>query len=81
LNKEAAAPTKAIATLKLNQLKVWLGQRVGVTADEEWKAFYSYLADQITKLQDDPEEYKQENLLPAPPGMPIGDTGMNYCGN
>ena len=81
LNKEAAAPTKAIATLKLNQLKVWLGLRAGVTADEEWKAFYGYLAEQITKLQTDPEEYKQENLLPAPPGMPIGDTGMNYCEN
>jgi hypothetical protein len=81
LNKDAAAPTKAIASLKLNQLKLWLTQRAGITTDEEWKAFYGYIASQITKMQDNPEEYKQENLLPAPPGMPIGDTGMNYCEN
>jgi hypothetical protein len=82
LNKDTAAPTKAIVTLKLNQLKIWLAQRAGLTADEEWKAFYGYLAGQITKLQDNPEEFKQENLLPPPPGMPIGDTGMDYyCGN
>ncbi len=81
LNKEASAPTKAIAILKLNQLKAWLNQRAGVTADEEWKAFYSYLAGQVAKVQDDPEGYKQENLMAAPPGMPIGDTGMDYCEN
>lgn len=79
LNKDAAAPTKAIVGLKLIQLKTWLGQKV--TTDEEWKAFYLYLANQIGKFQDNPEEYKSENLLPAPPGMPIGDGGMDYCNN
>jgi len=66
--------------MKLDQLKAWLMSRVPLTADEEWKAYYGYLASQIGKLQDDPEEYKQENLLPPPPGQPIGDFDMEFCG-
>ena len=81
LNKDAAAPAKAIALLKLNQLKVWLAAKVPATVDEEWKAFYSYLAGEIGKVQDSPEDYKLENLLPAPPGMPIGQSGLDYCDN
>ncbi len=81
LNKDAAAPTKAIAFVKLDQLSRWLMAKAAVTVDEEWKSYYSYLASQIKKLQDAPDEYKQENLLPAPPGQPIGDYDMDFCGN
>jgi hypothetical protein len=81
MNKDAGAPAKAIASLKLEQLKTWLASKSATTLDEEWKAYYSYLFNQIGKLQSNPEEYKLENLLPAPPGMPIGDTGLNYCDN
>jgi Met-zincin/Domain of unknown function (DUF5117) len=81
VSKDAATPAKAIASLKLEQLKAWLGAKTPATIDEEWKAFYNYLFNQIGKLQANPEEYKLENLLPAPPGMPIGDTGLNYCEN
>jgi hypothetical protein len=81
IHKDASAPAKAISSLKLEQLKVWLAAKTPATADEEWRAFYNYLFNQIGKLQSNPEEYKLESLLPAPPGMPIGDTGMNYCEN
>ncbi len=81
LNKDAAAPTKAIAFMKLEQLKAWLSSKASVTLDEEWKAFYSYLSGQIIKLQSSPEEFKQENLLVAPPGQPIGDYELDYCRN
>lgn len=79
LNKDASAPTKAIATLKLDQLKNWLQSRA--TTDEEWKAYYAYLVQQINKFQQDPDEFKQENLLPAPPGQPIGMEDGDFCGN
>lgn len=79
LNKDASAPTKAIATLKLDQLKIWLQSRA--TTDEEWKAYYAYLVQQINKFQDDPDEFKLENLLPAPPGQPIGMDDGDFCGN
>jgi len=79
LNKDASAPAKAIATLKLDQLKNWLQSRA--TTDEEWKAYYAYLVQQINKFQDDPDEFKVENLLPAPPGQPIGMDDGDFCGN
>ena len=81
LNKDATAPAKAIGLMKLDQLNRWLTAKMTITQDEEWKSFYSYLAGQIKKLQDNPGEYKQENLLPAPPGQPIGDYDMDFCGN
>ncbi len=81
LNKDAAAPTKAIAMMKLEQLKAWLSSKTSVMPDEEWKAFYAYLSGQIAKLQSSPEEFKQESLLVAPPGQPIGDYDLDYCRN
>ena len=81
LNKDASAPTRAIALMKLEQLKAWLSSKASVTPDEEWKAFYNYLSGQIMKLQSSPEEFKQESLLVAPPGQPIGDYELDYCRN
>ena len=78
LNKDASAPTRAIATLKLDQLKSWLQSKS--TSDEEWKAFNAYLVKQIDQFQDDPDEYKEEKILDAPPGAPIGMT-EEFCGN
>lgn len=78
LSKEASAPTKAIVSLKIDQLKSWLSTRS--TTDEEWKAYYSYLANLADQFQEDPDEYKQDNLLSPPPGQPIGMT-EEACGN
>lgn len=78
LNKDASVQTRAIAALKLNQLKVWLDTKV--SADEEWRAYNSYLSRQINKFQEDPEEFKQETLLAAPPGQPIGMDDQDFCG-
>lgn len=79
LNKDASDQVKAIAYLKADQLRVWLSERMKVTTNEEWKAHYSYALSQIRKFQENPDEYKQDNLLAPPPGQPIGleDT----CGN
>jgi hypothetical protein len=79
LSKDASAPTKAITTLKLDQLKNWLQSRT--ITDEEWKAYYAYLVQQINKFQEDPDEFKQENLLAPPPGQPIGMDDGDLCGN
>ncbi len=79
LNKDASDQVKAIAYLKADQLRIWLAERMKVTTNEEWKAHYSYALSQIRKFQENPDEYKQDDLLPPPPGQPIGleDT----CGN
>ena len=80
LNNEASAQSRAIAHLKIDQLKLWLQNQAKAMTDEEWKAHYSYLLVKINKLQEDPDEYKQENLLEAPPGQPIG-MDEEFCGN
>jgi hypothetical protein len=79
LNKDASAQVKAVAYLKTEQLRLWLAERMKVTTNEEWKAHYSYALAQIRKFQQNPDEYRQDNLLAPPPGQPIGldDT----CGN
>jgi Met-zincin/Domain of unknown function (DUF5117) len=79
LHSGASAEAKAIVILKLEQLKSWLTTKV--SSDEEWRAHYNYVIRQITLFQQNPEEFKQEDLLPAPPGMPIGDIDQEFCGN
>ncbi len=80
-SKDASLPARAITSLKLDQLKAWLKQKGPLTANEEWKAFYSYTASLIEKLQSNPEEFKADYPLDAPPGMPIGALDMDFCGN
>lgn len=76
VHKDASAQTRAIVDLKLNQLQAWLTPKAATTTDEEWKAFYSYLATEIAHLKENPKEYVTEQLLPPPPGQPIGEEGM-----
>jgi hypothetical protein len=73
LNKNASAQARAVAFQKLEQLKNWLLPKAAATLEEAWKAHYNYLVIQINKLQQNPDDFKQDNFLPAPPGMPIGE--------
>jgi hypothetical protein len=79
LDDDASVQSRAIVALKLDQLKSWLQARQ--TTDESWKAHYSFIAKQILNWQANPQEYKQEKLLPLPPGAPIGSTDLEFCGN
>ena len=79
LSTDAAPPSRAIAFAKLKQLKAWLTTRPA--ANEEWVAFYQYLAQMTDSLQDDPEEFKIQQTLQSPPGQPIGDMDPDFCGN
>ena len=81
VHKDAQAAVKAIMMLKLDQLKSYLLSRVNATADEEWKAFYGYLAGQIGQFREEPADFKPEILLPPPPGQPIGSDDFDYCGH
>lgn len=76
LHNQASAETKAITFLKLEQLKNGLTTKA--TTDEEWKAHYALMIKQINALLEKPDEYKVQDFLPPPPGMPIGDCSMNY---
>jgi hypothetical protein len=62
-------------------LRSWLQQRGPVTTDEEWKAFYGYLAAMIVRMKEEPDEFKAEYPLDPPPGMPIGSYDLDFCGH
>lgn len=70
--ERASNQVRAIASWKLEQLRVWLASQSRITPDENHRAFLYYSLEQIKRFQDDP---KKMNLTPpqAPPdGQPIG---------
>jgi hypothetical protein len=68
----ASAPVKAIAMMRLEQLKGWLTRPQNFPADESVRAFHLWCASVIDRLKENPDEFKSEPALPAPPGQPIG---------
>lgn len=78
VSDDASPAAKAIALAKTKQLKTWLTTRPA--ASEEWSAFYGYLAGLADRLSEEPDEFKTQEALEAPPGQPIGDYGLDYCG-
>lgn len=70
VNEGASAQARAIAALKLDQLKEWLVRQAPV--GQEVKAHYQYGAQLIRKWQEDPKPAALPKLMEPPPGMPIG---------
>ena len=71
-NERASNQVRAIASLKLEQLKTWLATQSRVAVNENRRAFVLYSIGQIKRFQDDP---KKMNLTPPqnpPDGQPIG---------
>lgn len=79
LNENASPQTRAIASLKIEQLGKWLSGKVNTPVSESWKAHYTYELMLINSFKDDPKEFKSESLLPPPPGQPIGQE-EDFCG-
>jgi hypothetical protein len=81
LNNNASAQARAIASLKIDQLKTWLSEKVKVTSTESWKAHYAYELLMINEFREDPKKYEADNLLAPPPGQPIGQDDSCGWGN
>jgi hypothetical protein len=71
-SERASNQVRAIAGLKLDQLKTWLGARQGVTVDENHRAFIRYAVEQIKRFQDDPKTVTITRPQDPPDGQPIG---------
>ncbi|MFM8832678.1 MAG: zinc-dependent metalloprotease [Cytophagales bacterium] len=69
VDDETSVQVKGIVKQRLGQLQLWLAAK---PADEHWKGHYHYLASVIDQVKDEPNEFKSEKILSAPPGMPIG---------
>ncbi len=63
---------RAIAELKLEQLKGWLGTQRSLTADENQRAFLFYATEQIKRFQEDPKKMNLTRPQDPPDGQPIG---------
>jgi len=70
-NEEATASVRAIAYLKLDELKDWLGEQATKTEDEGQKAHYLYAVSQVKLFQESPDKMKLTAPLTPPQGPPI----------
>lgn len=77
-NNNASSQARAVALLKIDQLKTWLTEKARTTTNERWKAHYLYELELINSFRENPEKYEAENLLAPPPGQPIG-TDETFC--
>ncbi|MBL8234817.1 MAG: zinc-dependent metalloprotease, partial [Bryobacterales bacterium] len=72
VNDQAAPQVRAIASMKLDQLKGWLKRQSGPAMDASTQAHFRYATQVIEKLQQEPKPATLGRLVEAPPGMPIG---------
>jgi hypothetical protein len=77
-NKEAASQVRAMATLKVNELKSWLESRVSGEKDASQKAHFLFALSQIREFENNPAELNQTIPLTVPDGAPIGMPSFNY---
>ena len=70
--ERASNQVRAIAELKLDQLKAWLGTQRTLTADENQRVFLFYAVEQIKRFQEDPKKMNLTRPQDPPDGQPIG---------
>lgn len=76
VDDDTSAQAKGVVKQRLVALRLWLNTR---PADENWKAHFQHLASVIEQLKNNPSDFKTEKILPAPPGMPIGQDDQEWC--
>jgi len=63
---------RAIAELKLDELRRWLGTQTDLTRDANQRAYLIYAANQIKRFQEDPKKMNLTKPNDPPDGQPIG---------
>lgn len=74
---DAAAPVKGLVMLKLEKLKSTLAKSPAAT-NTAWSGFNTWCVNIINQLKENPADFKAAEVLPAPPGQPIGTT-ETFC--
>jgi hypothetical protein len=72
MNANAAGQVRAIAALKLDELKKWLSAQLPSVSGEDWRAHYFFALSQIKQLQEDPKQLNLTRPNDPPEGQPIG---------
>jgi len=73
LNENASAQSRAIATLKIEELKDWLSQQAKKVRDEGQKAHFLYGISEIKTFEERPKDLMLTKPVTPPDGQPIGD--------
>ena len=73
VDEGASDQVRALASLKIEELKGWINSRLTSLKDDDNKAHFFYAASQIELFQKDPSRIKLLELLSPPPGAPIGN--------
>jgi len=71
-DKTASPQVRAIALLKLDELKEWLTGQIDTTNDINQKAHFLFGEKMIAQFQKNPESFVPPAPLAIPPGAPIG---------
>ena len=71
-NERASNQVRAIAELKLDELKNWAASQANATRDQPQRAFLVYAANQIKRFQEDPKKMNLTKPNDPPDGQPIG---------
>lgn len=71
-NRDAATQVRAVAALKLEELKNWLNGKVNKMKDENQKAHFYFAISQIRRFQKDPLKMEFTRPVKLPAGSPIG---------
>ncbi len=72
-NNAASSQVRAIATLKISELKDWLMNKVKQTKDEDQKAHFTFALSQIKMFEQDPKQLNLTKPVDPPDGPPIGN--------
>src|ERR1043166_2316103 len=70
-NERASNEVRAIAELKLDELKTWSTNAANATRDQNQRAFLIYAANQIRRFQEDPKKMNLTKPNEPPDGQPI----------
>lgn len=74
-NDHAASETRAIASLKLDELRRWIATQLKSTMDESRRAQLFFAEQEIERFEKNPGELHLTPPAPPPAGDPIGDDG------
>lgn len=72
VDKRSPTQVRAITFTQLAELREWLSKQIQVTQNKDQKSHYIFALDEITRFQDDPQEFRLVEPLVPPPGAPIG---------
>jgi hypothetical protein len=84
-NERASNEVRAIAEMKLDELRAWAAEQSGMTRDRNQRAFLLYVSNQIKRFQDDPKKMNLTKPNEPPDGQPIGTDwwtmlDQDWCG-